>query len=508
MWRPHTPQFVLACGTLTLACVPASLAEERSDLPSGAVVARVAAERRREADTSRHLIEALRLTPGQARRLLPIAEKAAELHLEAFARQRELLPEMLAAYAAFAAEDRLNQGFSEAVERRTAQVHRQEVAEREQTAAALIELEQQAARVLTPTQRAILEPAPRAPRARGSRGGGAPGVADAAEVATAHLAELHDELRELHARKHPQPGPLARHLLAPSAYEPLWRLAGTRPPEVVRRAIDHLARAAPDLGLERVAQQRERLRRLRGEINNWNLINGLHLNQSQIDQIVGLYERRSTARKAGGPAVGDLVALERAVSGVLNAGQRRVVAEYKACLIPPRNLKDPVRVGQARDRTQYENWLATARKLRGRALDRAVARALEREAGHAGPLPAEERRKREALLRRVVREAAAMSDTDFELSREELARRVAPTDRARDLQMEIDRLAQAAGRPGRVAQLMLNRDFIEQLRERGRQLAAGAVAPSADLAAGPQAENCERGCALPPGRAAAPPTAR
>jgi hypothetical protein len=480
--------------------------------PPRDVAAQVEARQRREAAECRNRLARLQLTGIQARRLLPIIEKAADLHIRAYERQARLLPETVSAFAGFAAEDRLNQGFSKDVERRTGQINHQESEARDAHNKQLIALEEEAAKILTPQQRAAVPPPPppgrrerpmlRTPlRARhplgAQRSGNSQSEAD-------RLAAARRELEALHAQKHPQLGPLGRCLLSPAAYEPVCQIAERKPAETVRRAIAVYERGTPELPFAQYEEQRAEVERLRKEINNWNLINGLHLDESQITRIVGLYDASIPSEKLAlrqarpaRPPETLLLSLEQAVEQVLNPGQRQVVADYKACLIPPKNLKDPVRVGQASDHSVYEQWLARARRQTGDGLERAISEGLGREAQILGDLSKTQRQQRAALLRKVVREAAAMSDAEFELSKAELAERIAPPDRAQELRKEIEGLARDRGLPGRVAHFMLNADFIAQLRQRGQQLAAGPDQKPADIAAGPQAENCDKGCALP-----------
>ncbi len=64
-----------------------------------------------------------------------------------------------------------------------------------------------------------------------------------------------------------------------------------------------------------------------------------------------------------------LVELEIAAESLLRPGQLEVLKTYKACLIPPKNLKDPVRVGQAAgSSTQMAKWLDRASRSYGSAL--------------------------------------------------------------------------------------------------------------------------------------------
>ena len=180
----------------------------------------------------------------------------------------------------------------------------------------------------------------------------------------------------------------------------------------------------------------------------------------------------------------------------MNPGQRQVVADYNACLIPPKNLKDPVRVGQAADHSRYERWLDRARKTSGRQLTTMIDRTLDAEAEHLASLSHAERKQRRTLLLKTARQVAKMPAAEFELGKAELAESIAPRDRKKELKGEIASLARARGLPGAIARHMLRPQFIAQLRERGRQLAEGLVQEQANLAQGPQAENCAEGCAI------------
>jgi len=485
------------------------------DDPGGELARKIQSQQQRELAASQKLLDELKLTRGQARRLLPILDKAGALYIESYDREAKLLPELHSALTALAAEDRLNRGFTPTVERRAGQLGREEKELREAATEELAELERQAARILTSAQRQAIGLPARGTDKPGLPGDGARSVSggqppdDAAELERWRLGVLRAELDALNARKHRQLGRLGRQLLVPAAFESVCRLAGTGLSPTLLEAVEVYQTGRPDSPLQRVQQQREEVRRLRKEINNWNLINGLYLDQDQIQRIVSLYqaavgdlERPRRLSKA------ELVELERSIEQLLNPGQLQVLAEYKACLIPPKNLKDPVRVGQANDDSAYERWLERSRRLTGPALDRAIDQVLQQESERLGELSRAERQKRAALLGRTVRRAAAMSDVEFEISKSELAARLTPPDRVGELRAEIERLARALGEPGRLSRFMLNPEFIGQLRQRGEQLVAGPERRSADLAAGPQAENCEKGCAIKPRGAAQKPPER
>jgi hypothetical protein len=455
-------------------------------------------------------INRLNLSSGQARKLLPIAEQAAALHIEAYELQAQFLPEMIDTFSEFAREDSLNQGFTPTVESRTARANHRAKQAQERISEQLIKLEQQASKVLNPRQREQLtEPLQKerparakAPR-RDARSRARAAARQREEVRRQPLREAREQLHALHQARYPRPGPISRYLLHPFAAEQLCVIAHRPVPAAISRAADVLTYGTPESPSELVEQQKAEVQRLRGEINNWNLINGLYLSEDQIRDIAGLYDRATARsweiverdRQSGVPRRA-LVELECDVEQVLNSGQRQVLADYKACLIPPRNLKDPVRVGQASDNSHYEKWLERARKLPRNELTQEISAALDREAEHFGELSRPERQQRVALLRKTVRQAAAMSDTEFELSKTELAAQIAPPDRIQETKAKVATLARELGETGAITQFMLNPQFMDQLRLRGKQLAEGIGTKQIDLAKGPQAENCDESCAI------------
>ncbi len=459
---------------------------------------------------ARELIERLDLSRLQARKCMSIAEQAALLYIEGYEQEARLLPEILEAYDKFAQEDRLNQGFSPDVEQRTARLHRREIVLRERITEQLIALEEQAGKVLKSSQRESLNnfsqkqrPVRERTRRTDARSRARAARRQREEARTKPLREAREQLRTLHKQIHPRIGPIGQYLLHPFGAERLRDVARARMPAILTEAADVLKHGTSDHPVGQVEQQKAEIKQLRAEISNWNLINGLHLNENQIEQITALYDEAAAptweiARRESrsGLPYRTLAALERDVEQVLNTGQHQVLAEYKPCLLPPKNLKDPVRAGQAGDSSRYEKWLDRARKLSSQELKKQIDRALEKEAKHLGQLSRTERRERVALLRKTIRQASTMSDTEFELSKAELAELIAAPDRTLEMRGKVDTLARKYGQPGIITNFMLNTQFMDQLRTRGQQLAGGIATKQTDLATGPQADNCDEVCAI------------
>ncbi len=507
MARQRSRWAVGAAVIMGLFLAPAAL---RAEDDADESLARARAAWDQQAKRGNELIDKLDLSRLQARKLVPIAEQAAALRVEAHETESRLVPEMAEAFAEFAREDSLNQGFSPAVERLTARLNHRAKKVREQLTEQLIDLEERASKLLKAEQRARLTDRQRKRAGVRAR----PARTDTRSRARAArrqremqrrqpLADARRELNTLHQQRHPRVGPIGQYLLHPSVSDRLCKIARVKVPGTLSQAADVLENGSSGFSLAPLEQQKSEVRRLRGEISNWNLINGLHLSQDQIAGITSAYDQSTASsweivkrdRRSGVPH-GKLASLEIEIEQVLNTGQRRVLADFKTCLIPPRNLKDPVRAGQVSNNSQYERWLERARKLSQRDLAKMINEGLEKEAERNGELSRKQRQQRTALLRRGVRKAAALSDTEFELSKAEMAEQIAPPDRIHAAKEKIAGLSRELGEPGAIAHLMINPSFMDQLRLRGRQLANGVATRQVDLAAGPQAENCDEGCAI------------
>ena len=426
-----------------------------------------------------------------------MVEKSAWLGIEEHRRIAQSLPDLVQAISDFAREDSLNQGFSRQVERRTARLNHQARDAKHRLTEELLSLETEANWVLKPAQRELVADGPKARKkgkVRRRRG----------KDAVDQLALAKQERTALRREIHPQLGRLGTHLFNPTAAEVLCRIARVSPSPPLRTALELYKRGTEEYPVELRDEHQSELARLRGEIVNWNLINGLHLDADQIDKVVNLYERarpgltswEGEARGAAKARNAFLVALEQDVEEVLNAGQRRVLAIYKPCLIPPKNLKDPVRVGQAKSSSRQERWLAGALKLNTKELRQAIDRLIAEDEKNLGRLGSAKRERRKTLIRRTVRRAAAMSDVEFELNKTELAEAIAPHDRAQELKELITALSRERNLSGTIALLMLRPGFIAQLKQRGQQLTEKVKPGEGNLVRGPQAENCRKGCAI------------
>jgi hypothetical protein len=296
----------------------------------------------------------------------------------------------------------------------------------------------------------------------------------------------------------------------------------------------------------------EEVRSLRADINILNLVNGLHLTPHQIEHLaraareakslieeaappapdpkVLAREARSleairTAMLEGREAPGDalrdlgtararragprrgaaavekgLAALEDAVEAELLPSQREVVRTYKACLVPPKDLRDPVRVGQASDAGPtirlLERVVAIPAERWEKEGPRLVERILAEEQEHKGRLGELEEVERRAALRAGFEEARALDAAEFGMRKEALAERLEAPDRVQDAVLELQALADAQGAPGKTARILLDPRAIPIYERRLATLRAAARDP-VDLAAVKEADSCKDGrCAI------------
>ncbi len=422
--------------------------------------------RERVARHSARFVGKMAFDQQQARQLIPLLEEAARLHIDTLEVSERLMPEMVAELEALQEQVSVGKQPGQVTGGRAQRLNREARDLLQELDVGLIEIEERVTEVFDPEQRERIERFVRGRRASGSE-------------------PMDERLRELHAlkrAKHPRPGPVGLLLLTPPAYELVSEIAG-RPSDVLVEASVLWDEGSADLPVQRREELSTRVQELRDEISNWNLINGLHLSEEAIADIVAIPD--------GEPAT-----MERELEQVLTSGQEEVVRDFKPCLIPPKSLGDPVRVGQANNPTGALRWLERARRAPRSFLDEVIDEGLAFEARHLGPLSPDQHEARRQKLREIALEAAAMDDFTFELDKAGLAERVQRQDRELALRIEIDDLARRDGLPTGLSKRILNDGFTDQLLERAELMATAEEVEVADLASGPQADNCDDTCAM------------
>jgi len=111
------------------------------------------------------------------------------------------------------------------------------------------------------------------------------------------------------------------------------------------------------------------------------------------------------------------------VDGVFTDAQKEIINTFEPCTVPPNDLRNPVRAGQAPNQEKIFRALKSLRDMprgrRRRVIEQAVDRHIKSVKEHTNLTPEEERQERERF-RKLLHEIATMDDVDFELKKQEL----------------------------------------------------------------------------------------
>ncbi|NOZ23573.1 MAG: hypothetical protein GXP25_21055 [Planctomycetes bacterium] len=124
--------------------------------------------------------------------------------------------------------------------------------------------------------------------------------------------------------------------------------------------------------------------------------------------------------------------LRKDVEKVLTDSQKEVIRTFVPCHIPPREMRDPVRVGQAGVTSEAVRGLWDARNVPEDELDewfegvvmpfiRGKIESYNQHEEYAGTLSERSERKR---LMKLIKKVRAMSDVEFQMKKKELAAQV------------------------------------------------------------------------------------
>ncbi len=243
------------------------------------------------------------------------------------------------------------------------------------------------------------------------------------------------------------------------------------------------------------------LQELREEISLLNLLRGLYLSPDQVKKLAALAQKADTARNQAeeqvladknkvmgafsalrdqlyGPigsekdsqaaasqldkrlkdAVGavteQVLALESEAAGVLSSSQQRIVNDFKPCLIPPKSLRDPVRVGQASGGGEKTEKLANliyaipepVWKTRGQGLVKKIVDYFEQESGAMSP---QVRTDVEGRMNKIAAGIRGASSVDFQLQKQQFADQLMLIDKSKALK-------HGHRQTGKVAQFLLS----------------------------------------------------
>lgn len=189
----------------------------------------------------------------------------------------------------------------------------------------------------------------------------------------------------------------------------------------------------------------------------------------------------------------ELKAMEDEMVGFLSPGQMEVIQEFNPCLIPPKNLKDPLRVGQAGgEQAEIEMHIEHLRNLPERPYCVLIDALLEKmvdEWNHIFHFSPEERREELARLRGIADEARSLADAEFAIKKAGLARRVMQRfDEFHEQANDITDFFARMGALSKAGKWLLNPRIIPILEERMKAAPPGL---SPTVACGGSCSACE-----------------
>lgn len=181
-------------------------------------------------------------------------------------------------------------------------------------------------------------------------------------------------------------------------------------------------------------------------------------------------------RKMQDDAVGNITnefsVLDYELSKILTPEQEQVIDTFKPCLIPPKDLKNPVRAGQA---SSNDHGIQILRRVRDTPYYvwkhrkyRILSHMIERFSRYRSVMTEKEKEKELERLLSLFEKVRSMSDTDFEFEKENLAEEIKPADRVQELREEIQKREPHQRRPkaSKAVRFLLHKGVIPILEER------------------------------------------
>ncbi|GEM_PF-6643914 len=306
-----------------------------------------------------------------------------------------------------------------------------------------------------------------------------------------------------------------------------------------------------------------RVAELRDEINLMNLLNGLYLSDEQmlkllvlaeeanrrrktcVDEVAkanhtiveavasmdraaeaGRYAERSfdegtwpkAARscvraaeqiaKAHGGVEPDLVELEEQVEEVLTEGQEKIVEAYKSCLIPTKDMKDPLRIGQAQsDEPRFEAQLEAVRKAPPEKMEAVLGKAIDDVIGYqmyeGSTFTKKQRDEEEKRLSALFLGAKKLSEVEYHLQAKDVSGKMEEAEKDRKAKEDaIKRKAERQGTgnaisSGKMAHFLLHPKAARILAERLSRSKSFKGSAKIDLDSLEAADTCNGGkCAI------------
>ena len=174
--------------------------------------------------------------------------------------------------------------------------------------------------------------------------------------------------------------------------------------------------------------------------------------------------------------------ISKEVEGILSSEQLDVINNFAPCVVPPKDMRDPVRAGQAKSSDATVKALEQARQLNAAKKDvdsfaqKTADHTIEASEHKAKLSPEEQKEVRERVVA-TIKQAIKLSDTDFEIQKPLLAQKLEPVNKIEDLKTEINQRNPHANplqnsKGSKVVQFLVNPDTVIPIFERRLQAAA------------------------------------
>ncbi len=263
-----------------------------------------------------------------------------------------------------------------------------------------------------------------------------------------------------------------------------------------------------------LSKEMDEVEELKREITLLNLINGLNLTDSQSEKLLkytkeakavrdsaergynirfnaaltelrnSLYDKNSRPpqdierhaaelnrreKEKKEEMIRQLKDIEAGIKSALTPGQIEIVNNFKPCLIPPKDMRNPVKAGQAFDSSPAERLIERARSTSDKrytvAKQRIADEYIKRLESHIGSLTESEKEAKRELLLETIDKSRRMSDQEFALSKKELAMRISQERERNEIKKKLD-LTHSRKDLGPIGKYLLDAKVIPILEKR------------------------------------------
>ena len=139
------------------------------------------------------------------------------------------------------------------------------------------------------------------------------------------------------------------------------------------------------------------------------------------------------------------------VERVFTDAQKEIINTFDPCTVPPRDLRNPIRAGQAPNQEKIFRALKRLRNLprwrQRRLIEQATDRHIRAVKEHTNLTPEEEQQERERF-QKILYKICAMDDVEFELKKQELVNELihgSPVKALKDKKKQLEKLGREIG---------------------------------------------------------------